>query len=263
MISQDQLLRLARSRECNIGIGNDSNSREIIDSIQKCQSQGLKQIVEYSNHNNLIADLFNGKIEAGIRGNLSSKNVLNIIKEEFQVKEIIRISVLRTASNKTFILAPVGIDEGSTIEAKINIIKHSIEFLELFDMKENIAVLSGGRKEDQNRSRQIDETLISADNLTSKLKSMGLKCKNFDIRIEDAVKESNIIIVPDGIIGNYIFRTLYHLGAGTSLGAPILNIPKTFIDTSRTKQDYSSSLIFTAAYHNAKNQSSKNPSIHK
>ena len=252
MISEKILLEKALATECKIGIGNESNSQIVIDSINKCSSLGLKQIKTYSDPVCLIDDLSDGKIDAAVRGNFSARKVIDELRAKFLVKDIIRISILKTASGKLFILAPIGIDEGSTVDEKIEIISHSVDFFKLFDTKQNIAVMSGGRKDDLNRSEKIDETLIQANAVTTKINSMGFKGENFDIRIEDAVNKSNIIIVPDGVIGNYIFRTLYHLGAGDSIGAPIMNLSKVFIDTSRTKRDYTTSLVLSAALYNVK-----------
>ncbi|MFX1345221.1 MAG: phosphotransacetylase, partial [Promethearchaeota archaeon] len=43
----------------------------------------------------------------------------------------------------------------------------------------------------------------------------------------------NIIIAPDGISGNLIYRTLVHLGGGKAYGAIYMNLEKVIIDTSR------------------------------
>ncbi|MEJ2279092.1 MAG: phosphate acyltransferase [Candidatus Lokiarchaeota archaeon] len=54
------------------------------------------------------------------------------------------------------------------------------------------------------------------------------------ILIEDAIdNKANLIIAPDGISGNLIYRTLVHLGGGKAYGAIYMNIDRTIIDTSR------------------------------
>jgi len=47
------------------------------------------------------------------------------------------------------------------------------------------------------------------------------------------INKSNLIIAPDGISGNLIYRTLVHLGGGKAYGAIYMGIDKTIIDTSR------------------------------
>jgi predicted methyltransferase MtxX (methanogen marker protein 4) len=68
-----------------------------------------------------------------------------------------------------------------------------------------------------------------------------------EILIEDAAKTCGLIIAPDGICGNLIFRTLTFLGAGHGHGAPVLNIPVIFVDTSRASPDYTNALSLAAA----------------
>jgi predicted methyltransferase MtxX (methanogen marker protein 4) len=59
-----------------------------------------------------------------------------------------------------------------------------------------------------------------------------------EILIEDAVSDAGVIIAPDGISGNLIFRTLVFLGGGIGHGALIVNIKDLFIDSSRASSSY-------------------------
>jgi predicted methyltransferase MtxX (methanogen marker protein 4) len=71
--------------------------------------------------------------------------------------------------------------------------------------------------------------------------------RHYEILIEDAVKTCGVIIAPDGISGNLIFRTLVFLGGGHGHGAPVLNIGKIFVDTSRASPDYTNALLLAAS----------------
>ena len=65
--------------------------------------------------------------------------------------------------------------------------------------------------------------------------------------IEDAISDgANLIIAPDGIIGNTIFRTLVLVAGAKSYGAITLGIKEIYIDTSRSQDDngYKRALIF-------------------
>jgi predicted methyltransferase MtxX (methanogen marker protein 4) len=67
-----------------------------------------------------------------------------------------------------------------------------------------------------------------------------------EILIEEAVGTAGLILAPDGISGNLIFRTLVHLGEGQPHGAPVVNIDRIFVDTSRASPDYANALITAA-----------------
>ncbi len=63
----------------------------------------------------------------------------------------------------------------------------------------------------------------------------GYDVEHCQILIEEAVRTKNLVIAPDGITGNIIFRTMHLVDGCVSMGAPILNLGKVFIDTSRAK----------------------------
>jgi len=54
------------------------------------------------------------------------------------------------------------------------------------------------------------------------------------------------VVAPDGVSGNLIFRTLHFLGGCRAYGAPVVNLDRIFVDTSRAKSDYSDSILFAA-----------------
>ncbi len=54
--------------------------------------------------------------------------------------------------------------------------------------------------------------------------------------MREAVRTRNLMkIAPDGISGNIMFRTMHLVDGCISMGAPILNLDKVFIDTSRAR----------------------------
>ena len=58
--------------------------------------------------------------------------------------------------------------------------------------------------------------------------------KNYYILIEQAIQDKcNVIIAPDGIIGNIIFRTLILVNSWPSYGAVTFGMDRVYIDTSR------------------------------
>ena len=99
-----------------------------------------------------------------------------------------------------------------------------------------ISILSGGRKGDIGRNADVDLSIRNAEKTVAKLKERypSLDISHDEILIENAVKnECNLIIAPNGISGNLIYRTLVHLGGGKAYGAIYMNLEKVIIDTSR------------------------------
>jgi len=146
-----------------------------------------------------------------------------------------------------FFLAPVGIDEGIFIDERFQFIKLIDSILQRLGVSSKTAIISGGRLEDYGRSGIVDESLQAGEKLFKLAKEAEFDVKHYGILIEEAYSDSNIIIAPNGIVGNLLFRTLHFLGNTRSFGAPILNLDKTFIDTSRGKVDYTDSIMLASA----------------
>jgi len=68
-----------------------------------------------------------------------------------------------------------------------------------------------------------------------------------EILIENAIETCGLIIAPDGISGNLVFRTLTFLGGGHGHGAPVVNISRIFVDTSRASPNYVNALLLAAS----------------
>jgi putative methanogen marker protein 4 len=181
----------------------------------------------------LTRDLFSGVIDAAIRGTLPANATLKALKRAAKVDHLERIALLETASGKKFLLAPVGIDEGWTVAQKLELIKKGKIMARKFGLSEKAAILSGGRLGDVGRHPLVDQTIADAEHIARVSGAV-----HYEILIEDAIRNCGVIIAPDGISGNLIFRTLAFLGAGKGLGAPVVNIPRVFVDTSRASPDY-------------------------
>ncbi|MBR4203666.1 MAG: methanogenesis marker protein Mmp4/MtxX [Candidatus Methanomethylophilaceae archaeon] len=190
----------------------------------------------------LIDDLIAGKIDAAIRGDMSSSVLLPIVKQKTGLKGLERIVFLELLNGKMIIMAPVGIDEGWSDEQRIELARQSVKMAKRVGLGTKIAVMSGGRCEDRGRCRAVDTSIDSALNIVKVLRSEGYDAYHSQILIEDAVNNADILIAPQGIVGNIIFRTLHFIGGAKALGAPIVNLDKVFIDTSRVKTDYTDSI---------------------
>jgi putative methanogen marker protein 4 len=190
----------------------------------------------------LVADLMSGAIDAAVRGTLPANATLQALKRECGVDHLERIALLETVHGRKFLLAPIGIDEGWTVQEKLALIEKGRHIAKRFGISEEVGILSGGRFGDIGRHPQVDASMADAE-LVARLSG----ARHFEILIEDAVERCGVIIAPDGISGNLIFRTLIFLGGGHGHGAPVLNIRKIFVDTSRASPNYTNALMLAAS----------------
>lgn len=176
--------------------------------------------------------LIKGRADAFIRGSLSASQLMARLKQKYN--NIYRASLLEIEGYK-FLLAPVGIDEGDSLDEKIQIMELGAEFLYKMGINPKIGIISGGRPQDVDRSQKIHDSIAQGKLLTRIIRNK-YAVKHYFILIEDAIAdEANFILVPDGITGNLIFRSLVFLGSGKSHGAITLGIREILIDTSRSQ----------------------------
>lgn len=180
----------------------------------------------------LIDLLERREVDAAVRGTARSSVLIPKLRK---YGRIARLALLETAEGKQFILAPVGVDEGETLTDRIFLAEEGVKLAEKLGLQKRIAILSGGRKSDLGRSDRVDRTLAEGEFLASHLSEKGYTARHYGIVIEEAVKEADIIIAPDGISGNLIFRSLCLVGRGVEHGAPVTGLPFLFVDTSRAQ----------------------------
>jgi len=255
--------RKARANHARIGLGIGKNSENLIRSAENAceyadvvlvgdekqiRSTGTElEIIHSPDPSNKLVELLEKEeIDGAVRGTLSATKTLSALKSSLGMKKLYRIALMETADGKPFFLAPVGIDEGNSVEDKIEMVKRGVDHLKRLGIETNVGILSGGRFEDRGRDKIVDRTLDEAEIVAKRLIEMGVNAKNYSILIEDAIKEANFIIAPDGISGNLMFRTLVFLGGGHGYGAAVL-MNKVFVDTSRVKEDAARAIMFASA----------------
>ncbi|MDO9324650.1 MAG: methanogenesis marker protein Mmp4/MtxX [Methanoregula sp.] len=186
----------------------------------------------------LVDDLMAGRIDAAVRGTLPANATLKALKKAAGVDHLERIALLETVHGKKFLFAPVGVDEGWTVEQKIDLIKKGRIIAEKFGLPKKVGILSGGRLGDIGRHPNVDASIADAE-MVARLGD----ATHCEILIEDAVETCGLIIAPDGISGNLVFRTLVFLGGGYGHGAPVVNISRIFVDSSRASPNYANALL--------------------
>lgn len=231
-----------------IGIGKNTNILKAIDIFKKEYEIDIKLI---QSDEDLVKAILDDKIDAVVRGSLAASGVIRKLKKHYP--EISRATYVNGEGHE-FLLTPVGIDEGSSVADKVKIAINCGEFLKKLNKDPKIAILADGRKGDYGRSDKISQSIDESEELTELIeKNTNFKVKNYYILIEQALNDNcNVIIAPDGIIGNIIFRTLILVNSWPSCGAVTFGIDGIYIDTSRDQsvEGYLRSLKF--AYHLAK-----------
>ena len=272
----EKLVKMVKESKSMVGIGSGREEEQVQRTLQsavKAVQKGVSKIIivasseqvpkdsykrgkiEFQTSKNpeetLLKMLLSGEVDSVVRGSLPATDFLKQVKEGFKIKRLRRIALLDSADGHQFFFAPVGIDEGRTVEEKISFTIEGVNLLQKLGIAPKVAILSGGRTGDLGRDSVVDKTIRDAEEAVHKIREKNItqNIKNYQILIEDAViDKANLILAPDGISGNLIYRTLIHLGKGGSYGALYTNLPKTIIDTSRVGpiKEYLGAIIFAA-----------------
>lgn len=212
-------------------------------SVEACAARFPGNVIIYDDAESLADDLVSGRIDAAVRGNMSSSVLLPIIKKKLGLPELERVVLLEPKGGRLFCMAPVGIDEGWTLEQKHDLVVKCMPLLKRLGMGTRIAVMSGGRCDDKGRNAVVDQTIDDGLALVDMLRKEGYDAYDGQILIENIVGDADLIIAPEGISGNLIFRMMHFLAGAGAPGAPLINTDKVFVDTSRAKTDYTDSIV--------------------
>lgn len=248
----------ARKRRARIGIGMWKADADLAASLQEAEEFaelivvgdadadecGLDCLPSDRPWEDLVKLLADGKIDGAVRGNLPAGRTMRALAREFNIK--VRRLALIELSGWAFLFGPVGIDEGETISDRLGLVLEGTKYLRRIGVPSSkVSVLSGGRLEDLGRSERVDRSLAEAEFIAARAREAGVEAKHKGILIESC-RGDDIIIAPDGVSGNLVFRTLLILCGANSLGAPVL-MEKVFVDSSRARGDFNGPVMLASA----------------
>jgi putative methanogen marker protein 4 len=233
-----KVLNLGKERDLQIYFFGEE---EFIDRISVNSSYTkYRKSINLVTTDNPASELFNylntGTIQAIVRGAISSSVFLPLVKEKLNIPVINRLALLETNSGYQFFYGPVGIDECNDLRSKMNFIEAAVNQLHTLDISPKVSILSGGRLGDIGRDERVDKTINEAKEIMKLVRGIfpSINISHDEILIEKAIENNaNLIIAPDGISGNLIYRTLVHLGGGKAFGAIYMGLEKILVDTSR------------------------------
>ena len=237
-----------KDKNVQIGIGLGDNREKIEASVKNAHNKNFAKVIVYNSADEMLTALSQGRINGAVRGTLPANEVVTSLRSIFKIDYLLRLACIKLPlEDKYIFVAPVGIDEGVTVNQKLELIDKGSEFIRKLNLEPAIGIVTSGRPDDRGRSQKVDEVMDNADELIELARGKNINVIDHGILIENAVKDCNLILMPEGVTGNLVFRTLYFLGGAVAIGAPILNLSKIFIDTSRSKKSYVESIAFASA----------------
>lgn len=247
MLTPEHIFQRAAANHAKVGIGLGEDSRKVLRSARDAERNGYAEVITYESAPSMVAALRNGEVDAVVRGDLSANHAMSEVKVQFSQDHLLRAALMQPKGGRLFFLAPVGVDEGWGVAHKLEFLRYSAPLFRQLGLPMRAGVLSGGRLGDIGRSAEVDRSIRDAMEVERLGRGEGFDVEHCQILIEEAVRTKNLVIAPDGITGNIIFRTMHLVDGCVSMGAPILNLDRVFIDTSRAKRCYSDSIALASA----------------
>lgn len=239
------LLSRGCSSEAIVGIGVLGNVFKATAARLSERSCGTR-LERFDTPRDLVHALRDGRVDAAVRGTLPSSEVLSELRQAFGLASVMRVALLADRTGRPFMLAPVGIDEGRDMFERMKLALAARDYFGRLDWTLSVGVLSKGRMEDAERGPDIRTSLDEGEELASELVAAGIDARHYAILVERAVAERDLVISPDGVSGNLMFRTLHLVGGCEAFGAPVVNMGRVFVDTTRAKADFSDAVVLAA-----------------
>ena len=217
--------------------GNRKSIDQIADNKLFSKNKEIITLVESDDPTSEILNyLKTSQISSVVRGNLGSAKFLLRLQSILNISEINRLALLETFTGYQFFFGPVGIDECNDFDSKVIFVDKAVNEIKALNLEPKVSILSGGRIGDVGRNSKVDNSIEVAQKVVDHFRdrNSSLIIEHSEILIENAIaKKRNLIIAPNGITGNLIYRTLVHLGGGKAYGAIYMDIDRAIVDTSR------------------------------
>jgi predicted methyltransferase MtxX (methanogen marker protein 4) len=148
----------------------------------------------------------------------------DLIKSQLKEKDakIFRLSLFLTHKNQLIFTVPCGPDNSEGLNDLSFCVHSGLSLLRRLGIEPKIGIISGGRQGDLGRSDAVDKTIHNAESLLHILQKEKISAKHYTILIEDAIKETDFLILPDSLSGEMILKTTAGIGSGREIGNVLL-----------------------------------------
>lgn len=273
----------ARSVRPMVGFGLARHSEAILKSLRRGKKyadiilvgprslrseRGFRVVRDVNPERRLASMLVNGEVDGIVRGTVDDFKTFEAYRTLIGMtttKDTGELGLVQDAHGRQFFISQASNPSGWTREQKRRDCETVTKFMQHeLGIKPIIGFVTGIRHATYRRRkharenvlRQLNRTYEDAERLVAYFRRRGIKAKNYSIEIQAALNEGcNVIVPPNGMVGNQIFRTLVFLGNGKLLMSPRLNLPHPYEDNSRNETDFESHVRFLAAWINQRKQS--------
>jgi len=260
-----------------VGFGLARPDKEILNSLRKSKkyadiilvgSKSIEKVVGFKkiitkNPEKLLPELLvKGEFNGIVRGTIDDFKTFEAYQKlvgKNKTKKMIELALLEDAFGRQFFLSEGSNPLGWKLEEKIKNCEGIIKFIKKIGIKPKIGVITGVRHNTYKKRKSIktgvigilNKTYEDAEDIVKYFRKKKVAIKNYTIELDTAIKDNcNVIIPPNGMVGNQIFRALCLVGGGKTLIVSRANLPHPYEDNSRSEKDFESHVKWLKAWIN-------------
>lgn len=269
----EELVKLGRP---HIAFGLNVPDAEILESLERAKqyaditlvgSEAIKdikgfEIITSDDPNRKIIDiLLADEVDGMVRGTLDTHITYEYYQEKTGEDVLFEPALIQATNGHQFFMAPVSNREAWDLEEKLQQVIGTAKFIKEWGVEPKVAITTGIRIPTYERKKDVkdgwvgmlNKTHEDAEHLVAELKKEGIGAKNYEIESNTALKDGcNLLIAPNGMVGNQMFRMLLFSGAKI-LAATRVGLSKFYEENSRTEKDFEFHVKWIAAMINKKN----------
>ena len=267
----DRFYQAAREKKRRVAIGALKHTPEFLQDLE-C-ARGVAEIVLVGDGNSSFcsvradsastaaAHLFelhlSGQVDAIVRGQLDYTTFHTAMNNALKLKparhghcDLQCPYLLSGPSDHDWIFTPMVQHDDAMLEGRLYLAHSTALVLRKLGIDPVIGVLGADNAEEPFYSETVNRSVREAGLLTSALGELGFTVNNYGLRIDKAVTECNVVIAPDGTIGNFVYRALGYVGGLSLIGGITLSSRINCLDTSRYNDRFGLAVIAAAGMAN-------------
>jgi predicted methyltransferase MtxX (methanogen marker protein 4) len=260
-IFDEKVEELARLSRPKIAFGLNSPDEKVLESLEKGKKyadivlvgpeaikniSGFEKVISQNPEAKLASMLANDEIDGIIRGTVDDFKTFEAYQKLTGEKDTFGPGLMESPLGHHFFIGVVSNIEGWEKEERYEYAKKIAQFMKEWDFEPKIAVLTGRRHDTYPIKKDLkdkvnailNQTYEDAEWIVKKLEEDGYEAKNWAIDLNPAIESGfNLIIPPNGMVGNQIFRTVLFCG-GKFLFGTYIGLSHPYEQNSRTEKDF-------------------------
>ncbi len=186
------------------------------------------------------------KADAVIRGQIYYTHYHNSMRQHFGFeRDLMCPCLLKDLRENEWFITPVVHHDDDSRDGRCYLATQAAKICRKLGVEPLIGVLAADNE--RGYLKTVDASLDDAEAIVTTLVSRGYNCKMYPLRIDLAAAECNIVVPMDGILGNFICRSLAYLGGATLVGGFTLTPKFISIDTSRSADQFTFAIMSAVA----------------